>query len=232
MTVGSVEETVTVTGQAPIVDTQNVQQQVTIQRELLDSLPTPRRTAQLITLIPGAQAAGTQFHDVGGVGSDRGEIAIHGQRLDDMTFNFSGMDSRQFSGGSFPHNTYLVQELVVETAAGAAESTTGGIQVNIVPKDGGNRFSGTLGGEFTGPSLQTDNVSDELRGRGLNKSPSVKKYVDVGGGVGGPLVQDKAVVLRRDPPPRPIPVPAGQLLQQAARHALLRAGPEPPGVHA
>ena len=191
MTVGSVEETVTVSGQAPIVDTQNVQQQVTIQRELLDSLPTPRRTAQLITLIPGAQSAGTQFHDVGGVGSDRGEIAIHGQRLDDMTFNFSGMDSRQFSGGSFPHNTFLVQELVVETSAGAAESTTGGIQVNIVPKDGGNRFSGTLGGEFTGPSLQTDNISDELRGRGLNKSPSVKKYLDVGGGVGGPLVQDK-----------------------------------------
>ena len=191
MAVGSVEETVTVTGQAPIVDTQNVQQQVTIQRETLDALPTPRRTAQLVTLIPGAQAGGARFHDVGGVGSDRGEMAIHGQRLDDMTFNFSGMDSRQFSGGSFPHNTFLVQELVVETAAGSAASTTGGIQVNIVPKDGGNRFSGTFGGEFTGPSLQTDNVSDELRRRGLTKSPSVKKYVDVGGGVGGPVVQDR-----------------------------------------
>jgi hypothetical protein len=191
MMVGSLEETITVTGQAPIVDTQNVQQQVTIQRELLDSLPTPRRTAQLITLIPGAQSAGTQFHDVGGVGSDRGEIAIHGQRLDDMTFNFSGMDSRQFSGGSFPHNTFLVQELVVETAAGAAESTTGGIQVNLVPKDGGNTYSGTFGGEFTGPSLQADNISDELRRRGLNRSPSVRKYMDVGGGLGGPLVQSK-----------------------------------------
>ena len=191
MAVGSVEETVTVTGQAPIVDTQNVQQQVTIQREVLDSLPTPRRTAQLVTLIPGAQAGGARFHDVGGVGSDRGEIAIHGQRLNDMTFNFCGMDSRQFSGGSFPHNTFLVQELVVETAAGSAASTTGGIQVNIVPKDGGNRFSGTFGGEFTGPSLQTDNVSDELRRRGLTKSPSVKKYVDVGGGLGGPIKQDR-----------------------------------------
>jgi carboxypeptidase family protein len=191
MNVGSVEETVTVTGQASIVDAQNIQQQVTIQRETLDSLPTPRRTAQLVTLIPGAQAGGARFHDVGGVGSDRGEMAIHGQRTDDMTFNFSGMDSRQFSGGSFPHNTYLVQELVVETAAGAAESTTGGIQVNIIPKDGGNRYSGTFGGEFTGPSLQTDNISADLRNRGLNKAPSVKKYVDVGGGLGGPIKQDK-----------------------------------------
>src|SRR5688500_19937310 len=49
MTVGSVEETVTVSGQAPIVGTQNIQQQVTIQRELMDSLPTPRRTAPLTT---------------------------------------------------------------------------------------------------------------------------------------------------------------------------------------
>ena len=191
MVVGSVEETVTVTGQAPIVDTQNIQQQVTIQRETLDALPTPRRTAQLVTLIPGAQAGGARFHDVGGVGSDRGEMAIHGGRVDDMTFNFSGMDSRQFSGGSFPHNTYLVQELVVETAAGSSESTTGGIQVNIVPKDGGNRFSGTLGGEFTGPGLQADNISSELRTRGLDKSPSVKKYVDAGGGLGGPIRKDK-----------------------------------------
>jgi Carboxypeptidase regulatory-like domain len=191
MTVGAVEETITVTGESPIVDTQNVQQQVTIRRDLLDALPTPRRTAQLVTLLPGAQSGGTRFHDVGGVGSDRGEIAIHGQRLDDMTFNFAGMDTRQFSGGSFPHNVHLFQELVVETAAGSAESTTGGVQVNLVPKDGGNHFSGTLAAELTGPSLQADNISQDLRKRGLDRSPSVKRYLDVGGGLGGPVLQDK-----------------------------------------
>ena len=85
MQVGTVEETITVTGEAPLVDVQNVTQQTTISREALDSLPTSRRVAQLITLIPGANAGGTNFHDVGGVGSDRGFFGVHGQRADDMT---------------------------------------------------------------------------------------------------------------------------------------------------
>src|SRR5712664_4519535 len=70
--VGTVEETVTVSGASPVVDVQNVQQQTTITRATLDAIPTSRRPAQLVTLIVGADAGGTNFHDVGGVGSDRG----------------------------------------------------------------------------------------------------------------------------------------------------------------
>src|SRR5213083_1597709 len=68
--VGTVEETVTVSGASPVVDVQNVQQQITLSRAMLDALPTSRRPAQLVTLIVGANAGGTNFHDVGGVGSD------------------------------------------------------------------------------------------------------------------------------------------------------------------
>ena len=73
--VGSLEETVTVTGEAPVVDTQNVQQQTTLARATLDAIPTSRRPAQFITLILGATADSTTLHDVGGVGSDRGQFA-------------------------------------------------------------------------------------------------------------------------------------------------------------
>src|SRR3989449_1109950 len=66
--VGSLEETVTVTGEASLVDTQNVHQQTTLTRETLDALPTSRRQAQLVQLIVGANPGSTQFHDVGGVG--------------------------------------------------------------------------------------------------------------------------------------------------------------------
>ena len=69
MNVGTIEETVTVTGASPVVDTQNVIQQTTISRAALDALPTPRRPAQFITLIPAANAGGTNFHDVGGAGA-------------------------------------------------------------------------------------------------------------------------------------------------------------------
>jgi len=99
--VGTVTETVTVSGASPVVDVQNVQQQTTITRATLDAIPTSRRPAQLVTLIVGADAGGANFHDVGGVGSDRGFFGVHGQRADDMTYNFAGMDSRVFSGGGF-----------------------------------------------------------------------------------------------------------------------------------
>src|SRR5262249_19575622 len=87
--VGGLNETITISEQAPLVDVQNIQQQVTIPITTLDALPTPKRPAQLITLIPSANAGGTNFHDVGGVGSDRGFFGVHGQRPDDMTYNVS-----------------------------------------------------------------------------------------------------------------------------------------------
>jgi len=191
MTVGSVEETITVTGTAPVVDVQNVGQQTTLTRETLNAIPTSQRPSQLISLILGADAGGTNFHDVGGVGTDRGFFGVHGQRAEDMTFNFGGMDSRVFSGGGFQYNSHTFQEVVVETMGGTAEATTGGVQINIIPRDGGNVFSGSMSGEFTGPKLTSDNVDDELRGRGLTSAPSVREYYDVGGGIGGPIQRDR-----------------------------------------
>jgi hypothetical protein len=193
MKVGGVEETVTVTGEAPVVDISNVEQQQTLSRDLLDEIPTSRRPAQFITLIVGADggANASTLHDVGGVGSDRAFFGVHGQRADDMTYNFGGMDSRVFSGGGFQYNAHTFEEVVVETAAGSAEASTGGVQINIIPKDGGNRFSGTISTEITGPKLTFDNINDDLRARGLTSAGSVRRYYDVGGGVGGPIVRDK-----------------------------------------
>ena len=191
--VGALEETVTVTGEAPVVDIQNVEQQQTLSREILDAIPTSRRPAQFITLIVGADggANASTLHDVGGVGSDRAFFGVHGQRADDMTYNFGGMDSRVFSGGGFQYNAHTFEEVVVETAAGSAEASTGGVQINIIPKDGGNIFSGTVSTELTGPKLQADNINDDLRARGLTKAGAVRRYYDVGGGVGGPIKQNK-----------------------------------------
>src|SRR5712691_629335 len=189
--VGTVTETVTVSGASPVVDVQNVQQQTTITRATLDAIPTSRRPAQLLTLIVGADTGGTNFHDVGGVGSDRGFFGVHGQRADDMTFNFAGMDSRVFSGGGFQYNAHTFEEVVVETAAGSAEATTGGVQINIIPKDGGNIFSGSVSTEITGPRLQADNLNDKLRAQGIPSGGAVRRYYDIGGGVGGPIRQNK-----------------------------------------
>src|SRR6476619_2139138 len=94
--VGSLEETITVTGEAPVVETQNVKQQQTLSREILDAIPTSRRPAQFITLIVGADGGSnaSTLHDVGGVGSDRAFFGVHGQRADDMTYNFRSEERR------------------------------------------------------------------------------------------------------------------------------------------
>jgi Carboxypeptidase regulatory-like domain len=193
MKVGTLEETVTVTGESPVVDTQNVQQQTTLSREILDAIPTSRRPAQFITLIVGADggANASTLHDVGGVGSDRAFFGVHGQRADDMTYNFGGMDSRVFSGGGFQYNAATFEEVVVETAAGSAEATTGGVQINIIPKDGGNILAGNVSTEVTGPKLQSDNLNDKLRARGLTAAGAVRRYYDISGGVGGPIKRDR-----------------------------------------
>src|SRR5207247_5928212 len=106
-----------VSEKVPPVATKHVQQQITISNTTLDALPTPKRPAQLITLIPSANAGGTNFHGVGGVGSDRGFFGVHGQRPADMTYNVSGMDNRVFSGGGFQYNPHTFQELEIGRAS-------------------------------------------------------------------------------------------------------------------
>ena len=191
--VGTLEETVTVSGAAPVVDTQQVLAQTTISRTTLDELPTTRRVAQLVTIMPGLGNGSTTNVDPGGIGSDQGNLAAHGQRLTDATYNFAGIDSKVAGGGGFPYNIHMFNELVVNTSAGSAEASSGGVQVNIVPKDGGNTFSGDLSTENTGPRFQNDNITPELIAQGLrvNSLASVRKFYDVGGGLGGPLIKDK-----------------------------------------
>ena len=109
------------------------------------------RSSSRSSSAPTAESNASTLHDVGGVGSDRAFFGVHGQRADDMTYNFGGMDSRVFSGGGFQYNAHTFEEVVVETAAGSAEATTGGVQINIIPKDGGNIFSGSISIEITGP---------------------------------------------------------------------------------
>src|SRR5262249_57868249 len=91
----------------------------------------------------------------------------------------------------YSFNSQTFQEVVVETGGMSAEAMTGGTQVNIVPKDGGNRFSGSLNAAYAGPSLQMGNLTDALRLRGLKNDISIRRSYDYGAAIGGPINQDK-----------------------------------------
>jgi len=95
------------------------------------------------------------------------------------------------TGGVFSLNNQTFQEVSIETSGMSAEAQTGGVQVKVVPRDGGNIISGNLSGAFSHPNLQAENITDDLRARALTAAPGLKKLIDTGGGLGGPIKRDK-----------------------------------------
>ena len=201
LTVSQLEETITVIGGAPLVDTQGATQQRTVSRELLDTVPTAKSVLGIAALIP-AVVEPPNAQDVGGSKGERSvRISVHGGKTydsrllqDGMRYNAltPGIGSLEGTGRGYYVNPLAVQEVVVDLGTmGSAEYSLGGAQVNSIPKDGGNRFSGSLFLAGTGRSLQSNNLDDGLRDQGLTTVNSVKQVYDVNGAVGGPVVTDR-----------------------------------------
>ena len=96
-----------------------------------------------------------------------------------------------FRSGVFSLNNQTFQEVSIETTGISAEVQTGGVQIKVVPRDGGNTFSGNVTAFFSHPNLQGENITDQLRKRGLTAAPGLKKLVDAGSGLGGPIKRNK-----------------------------------------
>ena len=200
MKVGGIEETVTVSGASPVVDIQNVRTQTVLTREALDALPTNKTLQSYAALTLGATMSQAQNQDVGGNQGEAGGFgyfAVHGGRGNDQRMTIEGMHFYALIGnGSAGNRTNYVNQMAVaettiQTGGYGAESETGGVAINIVPKDGGNKFSGSTFTNGTSGKFQSTNLDDELRGRGIQTSPKVKNIYDLGVGFGGPLKQDK-----------------------------------------
>jgi hypothetical protein len=81
----------------------------------------------------------------------------------------------------------------LELGAGTAEAMLGGVLINFIPKDGGNKFSGLFSGNFANHTMQASNLSDEVKARGLTEL-SVNKVHDIweyNGTLGGPIFEDR-----------------------------------------
>ncbi|MBI4485460.1 MAG: TonB-dependent receptor [Acidobacteria bacterium] len=189
--VGGVEETITVTGETPVVDISSARQQTTVSREVLDAIPTTKRLGQYASFIPGATYRNPTFQDSGGTAGEGGQFGVHGQRWRDQIVNMEGLNQNIFGLDVYSYNSQTIQEVVVETGGTSAEAMTGGVQLNIIPKDGGNNWSGSFSSSWAGPSLQADNLNDDLRARGLRAGASIKQFKDNGGAFGGPIAPDR-----------------------------------------
>jgi hypothetical protein len=197
--VGSVSESVTVTGASPVVDVQNVAERVVMTRDVIELIPTGRNFQNLGILVPGMTGDGAVGfavgQDVGGLSAQSYlRLAIHGGKGTDQAVHIDGLSAETLiredttdlvvSEGNF-------QEFALEYSGHNPEVETGGVRVNFIPREGGNTYHGGFFASFSRPSLQANNVDEDLLSRGLGEPNRLIKLWRFNPTFGGPIKRDK-----------------------------------------
>ena len=189
--VGALEETVTVTGDSPVVDVQNTRRETVIGADAISALPATRAYGSLLNAMPGvtvdnnglAATPTMTFFSAHGGRTNEGRMAINGMTVA-AAFNGGGVSS-------LTYDTNNAEEVVMLVSGGLGENETGGPTMNIVPKSGGNRFSGQAFFNTAGDWSRGDNIDDTLRAEGITRGPGIKSAYDASASFGGPIRQDR-----------------------------------------
>src|SRR5499427_8469115 len=189
--VGGVSETITVTGETPVVDVQSTKTAVTLDNETMRNMPSVRSYSYVLTAVPGIQSNITDVN----TGPVFAIFPVHGGRGVESRLTVEGMNISNPPGGNQPPNYTAdignATEVTVQTAGGLGENETGGVQMNIVPKQGGNSMSGLFAASGFSGGMQSDNYSSDLQNRGAGTPNPTYHVYDVSAGVGGPIMKDK-----------------------------------------
>jgi len=195
--VGSLQETITVSGAAAIIDTQSVRREVVLNNETLNTLPATRGYGSALAAVPALNTGGVAgasattapttpsmtFFSAHGGASGEGRVMTNGLTV-----------AAPFGGGGVSDVTYDIanaEEMQVLVSGGLGESETGGPSINIVPKSGGNQFHGSAFYSTAGDWAMSNNVDDALRSVGITQPPLLRTNWDVSGSLGGPLLRDR-----------------------------------------
>ena len=155
---------------------------------MIKSLPNARDIWALIAVAPGTTMSS---FDVGGsrAGTQTGYSAYG--RGDQVRVQVDGANSTEDTGGTGYFNYGAFEEVSIGTDSNDASMPTPGVQINAVVKSGGNQFRGDLYTDFQHSSMQGQNVTDEIRRKGLGEGTRITKYYDPNLGIGGPIKRDK-----------------------------------------
>jgi len=189
--VGAVAETITVTGETPVVDVQSASREITLSTDVVKSIPTVRSYNGIVVVVPGVV---TNLNDTV-TGTATTQFPIHGGRNNEGRLTIDGLNIGNPPGGNQPPG-YIAdvgnaQEVTFITSGALGETETGGLTMNIVPRTGGNRISGSVFFSGTGQKLQSNNVTPELAAQGLAAATPLQKVYDLNAAGGGPIKQDK-----------------------------------------
>jgi hypothetical protein len=195
MRVGSLQETIVVTGESPVVDVQSTRREAVIQGDVIATLPGTRSTGSLITMVPGLETFGAAVNPAPGLVF----FFARGGPNSEGRFNMNGMPvANAFAGGggsSLIYDTVNVDEIGFSLAGGLGETDIGGPVLNIVPRSGSNTFRGQAFTNFSNDRLRGDNLTPELKaptpGPNLRETPGIIKAYDANVSYGGPIVRDR-----------------------------------------
>jgi hypothetical protein len=188
--VGAREESVTISGSSPVVDVQNNLRAQVLSRDVLDDVPNAHTIQSVGQLIPGVSLTAP---DVGGSQAmQQTYFSVHGSAAAGTSVLMDGMiiNGLQLDGAVQSYlNDAGSQEMVYTTGGGGSDSPTGGVRMNLVPREGGNSFSGSL---FLGvENWQSDNFSQDLKNSGVTSVDQIGTYHDVDLTEGGPIKRDR-----------------------------------------
>jgi hypothetical protein len=191
--VGALSETITVTGETPIVDTQSTRRQSVLSSEIINTLPATRTYGALLTAIPGVQVGlggGSAittpfmtFFTANGGRANEGRMMIDGLNVA-ASFNGGGVST-------FIYDITNAEEMQVLVSGAMGEAENGGPQVNLVPKTGGNTFKGSAFYSGACKWSTFNNLNDTLIGYGLTQPAGVISSWDASVSGGGPIKRDR-----------------------------------------
>ncbi|MEP7307571.1 MAG: carboxypeptidase-like regulatory domain-containing protein [Acidobacteriota bacterium] len=194
MKIGTLQETITVTGETPIVDTQSVRRQTTVSNEVISSMPAARSYAGVMLLIPATTTQAGANLDIqvtpgmlvfGGAGGRTNEARIQVDGLNTgAAFNGAGVSSYVVDIGN-------AAEISMTTSGGLGEAEVGGPSFSIVPKTGGNTIKGSAYASNVTSGMVGNNYTRDLQDKGLTTPGKLYKLWDYNVGVGGPIKKDR-----------------------------------------
>ncbi|MYG76569.1 MAG: TonB-dependent receptor [Acidobacteria bacterium] len=189
MDIATVAETVTVTGESPVVDVKTTGVSASFDTTQLEDVPSATDMWAVLQQSPGVRMRG---YDVGGSHkSQQSGYETFGVRGQNRIIN-DGVNSTEGTGGAGGYyDFYAIGEFQVSAQGADVESNTPGATVNAVWKSGGNDFSGTEHFAYEPPDMIADNITSDLTSRGGTTAPVIEFYeahIDLG----GPIVRDKA----------------------------------------
>src|SRR5262245_9648513 len=198
MKVGGVSETVDVTAETPLVDTQSSAVARAVTKEIIRMVPTGGTMYQLASMMVGVQmTGGAAVVDVGGsTGSPvQAQLQAHGSAAGDEVQMIDGLKVGNMMSNSGRTNQtlspLLFEQIDVQISGHGGDSPSIGVQSNLIPRTGGNSFHGTLLANGSSAGLQSNNLTSRLKSLGLTDTARLKNMYDINGGFGGPIVRDR-----------------------------------------